>query len=217
MAVCYNPRCATFFAPIWGGGRKDIPCRGRLLEIDSSWATIVERYLQACYQEDKLQREARLTSSLAKVFREFGSEFVAEKYSARAKDDCQSLLAPPHPREWELINNSEFSVTVEIHVEANGSFISQQVPFFPTRLLLAKRSEGDWQIDDLLNPCIHCNLNYPHSKTIAGQCSLCDGKGHRPFNEDPACTYCSGTGKCPNCKDDSMPGWRREAFLRPFE
>ncbi len=187
------------------------------MKIDSNWASIVERYLQAYYQENKLHQEARLTNSRANVFREFATELIAEAYFERIKQNCESLIAASPSSEWKLITDSEQSVMVEIPVETAVGGISNQVPFFTTRFLLTRQEDGEWRIADILNPCVSCNVEYSHSYTVAGQCSLCESIGHLRFEEDDACDYCSGTGKCPKCKDESIVGWRRAAFLCPSE
>lgn len=185
-----------------------------LLEIDVSWKPIVELYLQACYQDNKLRREAILTSSVADVFRICGSEFIAERFLAKAKAVSIALLPPPHSSEWQLISNSEFAVTVEISVGVNSSSsYSSQVPFIPTRMQLTKHDEH-WQIDDILHPCVGCNIRQRRPTTV-GQCALCEGLGHFPMLPDKTCSHCGGNGKCARCMNEATAGWRRASFLEP--
>ena len=180
---------------------------------DLSWMSIVERYLQACHDESKLKREESLTGSLAELFREFGSESLAETYFKKFENLRQSLLAPAQRSEWIMVANSDRSAIVEIPVVTEGGLLSNQVPFFRTRLQLSKRVDGGWQIDDLLHPCISCNTENRHSKTIAGKCTMCEGAGHLKHIKEMACNICSGTGKCQSCKNGAFEGWRRAAFL----
>lgn len=183
------------------------------MESDLSWMSIVDRYLQACYDESKLQRDAGLTSSLANLFRENGSTSLAESYFAKFENLRDSLRAPADSSEWIMVANSDRSVMVEIPVDMEGGLLSTQVPFFRTRLLLSKREDGEWQIDDLLHPCMSCNTENRHRKTIAGKCTMCQGAGHLQFMKEKACNICSGTGKCQSCKNGSFEGWRRAGFL----
>ena len=190
--------------------RKNLPLSDYSLN-SQTWHPVVERYLQACFEDHKRQREAKLSNTLAGFFREFGTDSVAQRYQTSAETIRDTLLPPPPISKWEVVSESHSEIVVEIPVDSDAVSYSNRVPFTPTRLSLV--ASGDqWRIADVFQPCIGCNLSSNYPKTV-GDCFYCNGAGHLSLINDEPCNDCDGSGECQRCKNGPAIGWRRASFL----
>ena len=179
------------------------------------WKILVESYLAACFEDRKSASKAKLSNAQADVFDKHGSDLIREMYIDTAEDALNSLTSYPVANQWKIIEEDENRIVVEI--PGNDKKFPNRVPSLDTRILLM-RPRGEWKIHDVLNPCSRCNL-IPKPNNRPGKCFACNGNG--TFGEpDPLvrsigkpCSVCKGTGGCPKCAAESLPGWRRVFFL----
>ena len=191
--------------------RKNLPLSDYSLN-SQTWQPVVERYLQACFDDHKRQREAKLSNTLAGFFHEFGTDSVAQRYQANAETIRDTLLPPPPSSEWSVVSESDTEIIVEIPVDSDAVSYSNRVPFTPTRLLLISTG-ANWRVTDVWQPCIGCSMSRRRRSKTVGQCMMCDGAGNLSPIADKPCDHCDGTGKCPKCKNGPAVGWRRASFL----
>ena len=191
--------------------RKNLPLSDYSLN-SQTWQPVVERYLQACFDDHKRQREAKLSNTLAGFFHEFGTDSVAQRYQANAETIRDTLLPPPPSSEWSVVSESDTEIIVEIPVDSDAVSYSNRAPFTPTRLLLISTG-ANWRVTDVWQPCIGCSMSRRRRSKTVGQCMMCDGAGNLSPIADKPCDHCDGTGKCPKCKNGPAVGWRRASFL----
>ncbi|EMI46294.1 hypothetical protein RRSWK_01223 [Rhodopirellula sp. SWK7] len=177
-----------------------------------TWQPVVERYLQACFDDHKMQREAKLSNMMARFFRDFGTDSVAQRYQICAETIRDTLLPPPPSSEWIVVSNSDSEIVVEISVDSDAVSYSNRVPFTSTRLVLIP-DNADWCVTDVWHPCIGCSMSRRQKSKSVGQCMMCNGAGNLSPIADKSCNHCEGTGECPKCKDGPAIGWRRASFL----
>ena len=169
-----------------------------------AWREIVAGYLRSLYEDARANREFSLNNSRKHFLRGFGTATVHRDYELAARDFLASLLPPPDSTDWQIVEQSEEHVLVQVTVGPNNHS-GHQVPFRTTRLLLASEQDN-WQIVDVFEPCFSCNMT---SFGIAGQCFFCCGTGRqfglrgrrfrwfkRTISETEQCKDCGGTGKC---------------------
>lgn len=184
------------------------------------WRQVVEGYLRACCDDARAARESSLSNSQSEFLREFATESVHSDYVTAAKALLDSHLPPPDESCWQVVEEAENRLLVEITVGAK--YNPHQAPFITTRLLLASQ-DGRWRIDDVFEPC-GCNITGIRN---AGQCFFCNGTGEqigvkfrwfwwfkRARSDAERCNYCSGTGQCSDCAQEDVPGWIRASCLR---
>jgi len=186
------------------------------------WRQIVEGYLRALFDDARADRKASLSNSQSRFLREFATESVQRDYLRVAEAHLGSLLPPPDESCWQIVEEAEDRLLVEITVGPD-KLSPLQVPFITTRLLL-EFQDRRWRINDVFEPCIGCNMT---GNGIAGQCFYCGGTGEpigtkrrrfrwfkRPRSAIERCEYCSGTGQCSDCAEEDVPGWCRAICVR---
>ena len=144
------------------------------------------------------------------------------------------MLPPPADSQYRIIEEDESHLLVEIPVNLDGPPV-HRVPFITTRLLLNTCTCG-WQIADIFEPCVSCNLNAiretnsrNNSRSMPGQCEFCSGEGNtfrglawrrhflwfrKRVEKRGPCEYCNGSGRCRECVEEFTPGWVRAHSLR---
>ena len=182
------------------------------LTTNRTWSAVVELYLQACFDDHESSRATKLDNRLSSVIIGYGDESIAQAYSASARNVLDSLLPPPPATAWNLIEELQDQIVVEIPLESGATAYSNQAPFVTTRILLRK-NYGLWKICDILHPCIGCNMGRPSGDYSAGDCMFCEGTGQLPALEKEQCIRFEGTGKCARCRNEHFAGWGRASFL----
>ena len=177
-----------------------------------TWQTIVKGYLLACFEDHQLARKSKLSNQQSGYLQQFGSELIASMHRQYASECLKGLEPPPVENAWKVIEESDAQVLVEIPVGDNPRPSSHRVPFITTRILLMK-PRGQWQIQDILRPCIGCNRTRSKRTREAGKCQICNRTGSLAPVQDEPYSFCDGTGECPRCRAESIPGWQRASFL----
>lgn len=190
-----------------------------------AWREIVAGYLHALYEDARANREFSRKNSRDQFLRGFATATVHRDYELAARDFLASLLPPPDSSGWQIVEESEDLVLVQVTVSPNNRS-GHQVPFTTTRLLLA-HEQGNWRVADVFEPCFWCNVT---DLGIAGQCFFCRGTGRqfglkaqrfwwftRTTSETEQWKDCSGTGRCSHCAEPDVPGWIRPSCLRPMK
>lgn len=194
-------------------------------EPHKDWRDVIHAYLQAIWDDEHRRFEASLSGSEARFLQKYGADPIMHGYEEAAKERCDSLVSPPPPESYDLLEESAHRVIAQVCPGSNWSSSKIPVPFESTRFLLTKGDTG-WQIAGIYRPCVYCNFkairNEP-PRMEPGKCSRCQGTGERhsgevqvrgfwPFKRlhlpTEPCTHCGGTGKCPDCAQEDVPGWQ---------
>ncbi len=174
-----------------------------------SWADLVEGYLQACLDDIRAARSSSFTNVQSRFLKERAAAAVYSAYVETAQTIYDRLMPAPERSRWKLLDKTENLILVEIPGElAHPS--CDYIPFITTRLRL-ERGDDEWRIAAILEPCFGCNWS---SRVIVGQCYLCNGSGEPSNPDDRKCKRCNGTGRCDDCIDEYMLGWRLAGCLR---
>ena len=179
------------------------------MKSDLPWQTVVENYLQACFDDQRNAHAARLSNHQAAFLKENGSDLILELYDSSRNEALNSLQSFLPATDWRVIEETPNRVMVEIPVDKDAKRFARIVPFQTTRILLLN-PRGAWQIYDILNPCLSCQTTVPQKKREPGRCPICRGSGE--FIDRP-CEQCEGTGECSRCRAEPSPGWQRALFL----
>jgi hypothetical protein len=114
------------------------------------WRRVVAGYLRALYDDARTRHERELSNALAEFLREFAAESLLTHYAAAARTRLDLLLPPLDESRWEVVEEAEDRVLVELNVPETS--LGHQVPFSRTRVPLASQ-DGSWRIKNVLEPC----------------------------------------------------------------
>ena len=191
----------------------------------ADWHEIIDGYLCALYDHARTNCDSLLTNARSEFLREFGTATIHGDYEQAVRAFSASLTRPPDSSAWQIVEESDDHVLVQVPVIPGDDSI-HQVPFVTTRLLLAC-DQGKWRLAYLFEPCFWCNVAGIGS---AGQCFPCQGTGRqsglkgrifrwikRTTSETEQCEHCAGTGKCSRCAQEDVAGWIRGFSLRSMK
>lgn len=169
---------------------------------EHGWQSLVEQYLEACYQDLKHSYRQKLNNATAMVIEQFASSMIVDMYREQIESSLASLTSYPPANSWNIEEETDRRVLVEIAKSKSFS-----IPLLTTRLLLVKPRDA-WQLHDILQPCLRCGIG---SRAVPGKCRLCRGTGK--LLEELPCRSCQGTGLCSACSAETAVGWCRATFL----
>ncbi len=150
-----------------------------------------------------------LTNHESRFLEENATEAVSRAYVETAQTICDGHLSAAPRSSWHVLDETENHILVETPGGLAHSD-SDQIPFHTTRLHL-DRCDGAWKIRAILEPCSGCNWI---SELVAGQCFHCNGTGEPLRPEDEHCKRCNGTGRCVDCIEEEVTGWRTATCLK---
>ena len=176
------------------------------MDEHNSWMHIVDRYLNAIYNDQIDSLKRKLTNHRSTVLRECGTELISQRFQNEKNQRIKNAISPVAREHWRVTEHSDTQILVTIPVDGKLNTNTDQPPFISTRISLDK-IQGEWKISEIYRPCITCNSTR-QSSTSAGACRLCRGTGALVDRE---CKFCSGSGKC-KCSDTETPGWKRLTF-----
>jgi hypothetical protein len=196
----------------------------------NDWRDVVYAHLQA-YREDVHNRHiCGISGAEAQFLNEHATISVKDGHNIAARNRCDALGQPPPKDAYETIEESAHRVMAQVRPLGRTSCDGLRIPYLITRFLLIK-DQAAWKIAGIYQPCVRCNrraIGYDAAHNELGKCVFCQGSGtdlirkvqtrgfwifKRRFFKTGPCSHCAGTGNCPKCAEEEMPGWRRAFSL----
>lgn len=192
-----------------------------------NWRELIQSYLQACCDHERLRRRERAASDWESSFlAAHGTPAMQQCHADSIQRCAASVPVSVGPESINVVEKTRERLIVDIICDG-GPRQAEQIPHFTTRIVLQKSASG-WLIDKMLTPCVACNLGYERGHSpisyTPGKCYLCRGSGtarnrHKqgiwPFRTVTMqpCVACEGKGICNHCAETETPGWRTTASI----
>ncbi len=186
-------------------------------ELNKDWRRLLESYIAAYWEDSRRRAEVCLSGSEVRLLGEYGGESLRSglERSVKARRD---LIARSGLPTYEVIEESAHDVIVQV-TSRTGWPHGLSTPLQPVRVHLIA-PETEWQIADILMACFKCNPSAKGDDLSAtsdvagratpGKCFLCRGTGTGVLSSrEGKCRHCGGTGRCPDCTKEEVPGWVR--------
>ena len=197
----------------------------------NDWRDVIYAHLQAYRDDVHSHHVCGVSDAEAQFLNEHATTSVKQGHDIAAKNRCEALGQPPPKDAYEVIDESAHRVLAQVCPPSR--IVLQEllpIPYLTTRFLLIE-DEAEWKIAGIYCPCISCNtlgMVKRATRKEIGNCFFCRGEGtgiigdlqirgywifKRRFFRTGPCEHCGGTGNCPKCAEEDMPGWRHAFSL----
>jgi hypothetical protein len=185
--------------------------------INQDWRKLVDAQIEAHWEDVCRRIECCLSGSEARFLEEHGTESLRSGFETSMKSKRDWVARSELPT-YAVIEESLHRVIVEVTSRMQWPH-GLRIPLQAIRIHFIL-SEVGWQIADIFEACIHCNsaaraggasaATSARARHPPGECMFCRVTRTAPTLKTKfECKHCGGTGKCPDCGNETVPGWVR--------
>ncbi len=183
--------------------------------VNQDWRSLLEAQIAAHWEDACGQAGACLSSSEVRLLEKYGSHSLLDGLARSVKARRDLIARSEHPT-YEVIEESADRVVAEVSSRTRWPD-GLAIPSHTMRVHLIA-DEAGWQFTDMFQACFKCNrsarrdgrsaISGVSERATPGKCFLCRGSGTMSSAERK-CIHCGGTGACPDCAKEEVPGWFR--------